>query len=52
MAYLESIDIETLYKCLGDYIKNHPEDKKKPIYHDALHLTGEIKKNEDYLELY
>ena len=49
---VKSISIEDLYEALGQYIKDHPENKGKQIYHDALHLDGEIEDKGDFLELY
>ena len=49
---VKSVSIEYLYEVLGQYIKDHPEDKDKQIYHDALHLEGVIEDKGDFLELY
>lgn len=49
---VKSISISDLYEVLGQYIKDHPENKDKPIYHDALHLDGEIDDKGNFLELY
>ena len=49
---IESISIEKLRDILSDYIERNPESKNKPIYHDALHIQGEIGDYGDFLEFW
>ena len=49
---IKSISIEELNSHLTKYIEEHPDSKNKQIYHDALHLVGEIEDKGDFLELY
>ena len=49
---IKSIPIEELINRLIQYIEKHPESKNKQVYHDALHLSGDIEDKGDFLELY
>lgn len=49
---LKSITLSELSNQIQLYLLSHPESCEKPVFHDGLHLDGNLENKGDFIELY